>query len=564
MSFSSTTNGRSRPWLSLLILHRDGGTVNSSYDGLARRESDALRALRDGRKSNSSGGSGSNSTKSSSSNSTDVAKKDVGSFIAETVLEILIASVASFAIYAMGLGCWNIARMIAGGGGQFGGNDTDMDQMKKGSVSRLTELMRRRGRDVPGGGITLNTHESHIAEDIVDPEDMNESFKDIGGLDNLKQEIWELAVLPLTRPELFRGGSKLVSQTSGILLFGRPGCGKTLLAKAIAKESEAIFIPIKLSKILNKWVGESNKLVAATFSLAEKLAPSIIFIDELDTFLSSTVDPSASKSMESLKAEFLTLWDGISTNRQQAPVLVLGATNRPQLIDSAILRRMPRSFQVPLPDGAGRDQILRVFLGDQPMDKQAQAFLSELAHERTKGYSGSDLKELCKAAAMEPIREITAEESRRAVMGEPPLNKKKSTPKRKNTKKKGLRAKFFSDSTPVAGINNDGDEDDTPKARPVSKKDFMVALTKVKRTGQSAHEYGRTSARQDAVEAQVMDAQMAAAHNPMSILQNMSEEQMAQIQAMLSQFMQPANNWSSNGRNNNDGDDDIGNVPNLN
>lgn len=561
MSFSSTTNGGSRQWWSLLILHRDRGTVNSGTGALERRESGALRALSDGGSSKSGGGSSNNRN---SSASTAVAEKDLGSFIAETVLEILIASVASFAIYAMGLGCWNIAGMLTGSGGRFGGNDTDMDQMKKGSVSRLTELMRRRGRDVPGGSITLNTHESHIAEDIIDPEDMQESFKDIGGLDNLKQEIWELAVLPLTRPELFRGGSKLVSQTSGILLFGRPGCGKTLLAKAIAKESEAIFIPIKLSKILNKWVGESNKLVAATFSLAEKLAPSIIFIDELDTFLSSTVDPSASKSMESLKAEFLTLWDGISTNRQQAPVLVLGATNRPQLIDSAILRRMPRSFQVPLPDGAGRDQILRVFLSDQPMDKQAQAFLSELAHERTKGYSGSDLKELCKAAAMEPIREITAEESRRAVMGEPPLNKKKGNPKKKNNKKKGLRAKFFSDSTPVAGINNDGDADDVPTARPVSKKDFMVALTKVKRTGQSAHEYGRTSARQDVVEAQVMDAQMAAVQNPMALLQNMSEEQMAQIQAMLSQFMQPANAGSSNGRNSNDDDFDIGTVPNLN
>lgn len=561
MSFSSTTNGGSRQWWSLLILHRDRGTVNSGTDALERRESGALRALSDGGSSKSGGGSSNNRI---SSASTAVAEKDLGSFIAETVLEILIASVASFAIYAMGLGCWNIAGMLTGSGGRFGGNDTDMDQMKKGSVSRLTELMRRRGRDVPGGSITLNTHESHIAEDIIDPEDMQESFKDIGGLDTLKQEIWELAVLPLTRPELFRGGSKLVSQTSGILLFGRPGCGKTLLAKAIAKESEAIFIPIKLSKILNKWVGESNKLVAATFSLAEKLAPSIIFIDELDTFLSSTVDPSASKSMESLKAEFLTLWDGISTNRQQAPVLVLGATNRPQLIDSAILRRMPRSFKVPLPDGAGRDQILRVFLSDQPMDKQAQAFLSELAHERTKGYSGSDLKELCKAAAMEPIREITAEESRRAVMGEPPLNKKKGNPKKKNNKKKGLRAKFFSDSTPVAGIKNDGDADDVPTARPVSKKDFMVALTKVKRTGQSAHEYGRTSARQDVVEAQVMDAQLAAAQNPMALLQNMSEEQMAQIQAMLSQFMQPANAGSSNGRNSNDDDFDIGTVPNLN
>lgn len=554
-----------------MVLNRDGNTVGGGYNSLNQSENNTVTSMKDDLSGGRGGsGSSSNNGAKSKSTSTDVTKKDLASTMSEVFLEILVASIASFAIYAMGIGCWNIARMLTGatGGGQFGGNDTDTDQMRKGSVSRLTALMKRRGRDVPKGGVTLNTHESHIAEDIVDPEDMQESFKDIGGLDNLKQEIWELAVLPLTRPELFRGGSKLVSQTSGILLFGRPGCGKTLLAKAIAKESMAIFIPIKLSKILNKWVGESNKLVAATFSLAEKLAPSIIFIDELDTFLSSTVDPSASKSMESLKAEFLTLWDGISTNRQQAPVLVLGATNRPQLIDSAILRRMPRSFQVPLPDGAGRDQILRVFLSDQAMDAQAKAFLSELAHERTKGYSGSDLKELCKAAAMEPIREITAEESRRAVMGEPPLDKpkkKKSSNKKKNNKRKGLKAKLFSDSTPVADAADvDDDDDDVPRARPVSKKDFIVALSKVKRTGQSANEYGRTSARQDAIESRVMDAQMTASNNPMAaLLQNMSEEQMAEIMALFSQVMQSNGNMT-NGKGSKDDDDEVGNIPNLN
>lgn len=179
--------------------------------------------------------------------------------------------------------------------------------------------------------------------------------------------------------------------------------------------------------------------------------------------------------MESLKAEFLTLWDGITTNGNHAPVLVLGATNRPHLIDQAILRRMPRTFSVPLPDSAGREQIIRIMLEDQPKDESAEAFLHVLAQSFTKGYSGSDLKELCRTAAREPIREIVAEEARRAVMGEAPLQK---------PKKEG---------------SNDEEEEEA-EVRPVTKKDFMLALQKVKRSGQVAKDYGRQMQQENATE----------------------------------------------------------------
>jgi SpoVK/Ycf46/Vps4 family AAA+-type ATPase len=174
--------------------------------------------------------------------------------------------------------------------------------------------------------------------------------------------------------------------------------------------------------------------------------------------------------MESLKAEFLTLWDGITTNGNHAPVLVLGATNRPHLIDQAILRRMPRTFSVPLPGPEGREQIIRILLQDQPMDKSAEAFIHYLAVDHTKGYSGSDLKELCRTAR-EPIREVVAEEARRAVMGEAP---KQSTQALK-----------------------DGEDVDL---RPVTKKDFIAALAKVKRSGQVAKDYGRQVAQESVVQ----------------------------------------------------------------
>lgn len=163
--------------------------------------------------------------------------------------------------------------------------------------------------------------------------------------------------------------------------------------------------------------------------------------------------------MDAIKAEFLTLWDGVST-ASQSRVLVLGATNKPQGIDSAILRRMPRAFEVPLPDEAGRLAILKLLFKDERVDPSVMNFLPQLSR-LTVGYSGSDLKELCKAAAMVPVQERTAEFARRRVMGEadPAIT----------------GAATFS------------------KIRPISAQDLRTGLQKVKRTGVAAHEYGRTS-----------------------------------------------------------------------
>jgi ATPase family AAA domain-containing protein 1 len=260
----------------------------------------------------------------------------------------------------------------------------------------------------------------------------------------------------------------LLQQTHclGILLYGRPGTGKTMLAKALAKESAAVFIPLQLSKILNKWVGESNKLIAATFSLAHKLEPAIIFIDELDTFLKAN-NSEASAYLDNIKSEFLTCWDGVAT-KSTSRVLVLGATNKPQSIDPAILRRMPRTFAVPLPDAAGRLAILELLLADENLSDDAREYLPILARTETVGYSGSDLEELAKAAAMVVVQERTSEFSQQQVMG-----KRHHQEEQKVNDQSALKDKA------------------KQPPRPISRRDLEIGLTKVQRTGAAAKLYGR-------------------------------------------------------------------------
>lgn len=332
------------------------------------------------------------------------------------------------------------------------------------ALQRLEVLLKK--RDPYAALPKLTEHEMALAQDIIDPDDIEVTFADIGGIDNIKQQIWELAVLPLKEPDLF-AASQLTQSPKGILLYGKPGTGKTMLAKAIAKEAGAIFIALKLSKIMDKWVGESQKWVAAAFGLARKVAPSIIFIDEIDTFLNPRGSFSEGDGTASLKSEFLTYWDGISTS-DNTGVLVLGATNRPHHVDSAILRRLPRMFEVPLPNQAGRFQILKLILHKESMTDEARDYISQLADD-TAGYSGSDLKELCRAAAFEPIRDAIADVSRRAVMGE---SKEKST-------------------ATIATEASKKIEKVKRRLRPISVKDLEEAREKVKATGTDALDYGK-------------------------------------------------------------------------
>lgn len=133
--------------------------------------------------------------------------------------------------------------------------------------------------------LLLNEYESQVALEVVAPEDIPVGFDDIGGLDEIIEEVREAIIYPLTMPQLYSHGGTLLSAPSGVLLYGPPGCGKTMLAKAVAHESGASFINLHISTLTEKWYGDSNKLVRAVFSLALKLQPAIIFIDEIDAVL---------------------------------------------------------------------------------------------------------------------------------------------------------------------------------------------------------------------------------------------------------------------------------------
>uniref|UniRef100_A0A3Q7GDR1 AAA+ ATPase domain-containing protein n=1 Tax=Solanum lycopersicum TaxID=4081 RepID=A0A3Q7GDR1_SOLLC len=208
--------------------------------------------------------------------------------------------------------------------------------------------------------VTENEFEKRLLADVIPPSDIGVTFDDIGALENVKDTLKELVMLPLQRPELFCKG-QLTKPCKGILLFGPPGTGKTMLAKAVATEAGANFINISMSSITSKWFGEGEKYVKAVFSLASKIAPSVVFVDEVDSMLGRRENPGEHEAMRKMKNEFMVNWDGLRTKDTER-VLVLAATNRPFDLDEAVIRRLPRRLMVNLPDAPNRAKILKVIL----------------------------------------------------------------------------------------------------------------------------------------------------------------------------------------------------------
>ncbi|TFG24549.1 MAG: AAA family ATPase [Promethearchaeota archaeon] len=228
----------------------------------------------------------------------------------------------------------------------------------------------------------------------------NVTWEQIGGLDDLKQLLVEAVDWPLSHPKIFiRMG---ITPPKGILLYGPPGCGKTLLARAVATESKANFISIKGPELLSKWVGESEKAIREVFRKAKMAAPCIIFFDEFDSIAPSrgrhTSDSGVS---EKVLSQFLTELDGLEVNKD---IVVIAASNRPDILDPALIRpgRIDRILLVPPPNERGTLEILKIFTKDMPLTSNLK--LTTL-NQMVKGFSGADIETFCREAAMIALRE---------------------------------------------------------------------------------------------------------------------------------------------------------------
>ncbi|KAI4933823.1 uncharacterized protein J4E92_003492 [Alternaria infectoria] len=277
-------------------------------------------------------------------------------------------------------------------GNQEGGFEADLGR------KRPDEKSMQRQRNLQRIASTANKHEKRLMPGIADPDQIKTTFDQVHVPTETVDSIRTITSLSLLRPEAFSYGILATEKISGALLYGPPGTGKTLLAKAVAKESGSTVLEVSGSQIMDKYVGEGEKNVAAIFSLARKLSPCIVFLDEADAVFASRDAMRERTSHRDILNQFLKEWDGLN----DLSVFVMVATNRPFDLDDAVIRRLPRRLLVDLPTQADRKEILRIHLKGEQLDDSVD--LADIA-KRTPFYSGSDLKNIAVSAALACVKE---------------------------------------------------------------------------------------------------------------------------------------------------------------
>lgn len=263
---------------------------------------------------------------------------------------------------------------------------------------RDNEKRLQRQRNLAQISALATKHEKRLMLGIADPDQIKTTFDQVHVPKETIDSLRTITSLSLLRPEAFSYGILATEKISGALLYGPPGTGKTLLAKAVAKESGSTVLEVSGSQIMDKYVGEGEKNVAAVFSLARKLSPCIVFLDEADAVFASRDAMRERTSHRDILNQFLKEWDGLN----DMSVFVMVATNRPFDLDDAVIRRLPRRLLVDLPTQADRREILRIHLNGEQLDESVD--LEDLA-KRTPFYSGSDLKNIAVSAALACVKE---------------------------------------------------------------------------------------------------------------------------------------------------------------
>jgi len=268
---------------------------------------------------------------------------------------------------------------------------------------KAKELKRKRLENTSPG---IFDNEFRQAE-ITDTDDNKIRFRDIGGLKGLKEEIWFKIIEPIKNPDLYRYYGKNIG--GGIIMYGPPGCGKSLIAQATANEADITFMHVKCSDLKSKYVGETEKNIAELFDKAREKQPAIIFFDEFESLGGDRTE--AQNYEKSAVSQFLTEMDGIDSQGQQ--LLLLAATNEPWSIDPALRRegRFGTTIFVPPPDHNARKEIFRRIMRKRPI---ANLNLDELAR-LTEGFSGADIKAVCEIATDIPLKESLKTRQKRKI-----------------------------------------------------------------------------------------------------------------------------------------------------